>query len=804
MTFSQEIIDTVQEQLLEIPAQRLKEKLKPIISRQAEMTKRWFWELLQNASDYNQDVDVKVEINDDQLIFSHNGAPFKIKDVLNIISPNSNKPEEERGDTIGKFGSGFISTHVISSFVTIKGVALSETHSLFKFEVALDRGQYDNKSSLMRSIQSSTKIFAESKEAAEYDPKEFQTKIIYNLNKPLGPIDSKKVVKEGISYLQEILPYTLCFMPKVKSVHFINSSSFVESFSEYRISIEKIEKELIQLDVTKDGQSSNIEMLKYANKDISTVVHIQDQQVQPFPKYLSKIFCGLPMIGTEEVGFPILINSLKFEPNTERDGIELSPNDFTNRGLFKLAAELYGVVLEKLSESGYDGLYHLTKLSYQFNSIESNKIWFKGELMNSVKSILLKSNILTNVTGKKIPLGKALIPSSTEYEDEIFSVAHVFKPQQFPNPESFKYWSENLNFSILTGIAYSFHQFLTDVTHTKRLEGFVLHADKNKIEWLKEILNLVIKVDATLLHKFALLPNRSLSLCLKNTIYHAEDWPEQIIGINDELNEEHIGDELLHPNFLEFASFLEKDHIRSKAFICNRVDDALKNKYSNPESNPATYLNPLRNLIKWFQNTTTTKEELKRLFPWFERKQAQLFLETFNEKQRDQALSIVQSGKFEALAELAKSQITAEQILSISSKASHISRILAMLQDEIDDTLHINEETGAIGEEIVFKDLTKTYPTYQGYEVIWSSKELDEKRFDFEIKKSGETLYFVDAKTTVRGINNADSIPFFIRKSQYDFLSKTEMENKYLIARVFLGGQLSINYFRISLTDNLR
>lgn len=123
MSLGNEIIEIAQQQLLEIPAQRLKEKLKPIISRQPEMTKRWFWELLQNASDYNQEVDVKLDVDDESLIFSHNGAPFKIKDVLNIISPNSNKSEEERGDTIGKFGSGLvisylnaIAAHGIDSF----------------------------------------------------------------------------------------------------------------------------------------------------------------------------------------------------------------------------------------------------------------------------------------------------------------------------------------------------------------------------------------------------------------------------------------------------------------------------------------------------------------------------------------------------------------------------------------------------------------------------------------------------------------------------------------------------------------
>lgn len=801
MSIKDEIKVTAQQQLLEIPAQRLKEKLKPIISKQAEMTKRWFWELLQNASDYNDSVDIKVEMTDEFLIFSHNGAPFKIKDVLNIISPNTNKSDEDRGDTIGKFGTGFISTQVLSGFVSIEGIALSELHSLFKFKVQLDRREFENKSSLMKSIERSTAQFEESKEPDTYKPEEFQTKYTYDLTKPLGPIDSKNVVKVGVSYLKEVLPYTLCFMPKVKSIQIMNKTSFIDEFKAYRIAFHEEKKGNMDFLLDFDGASSLLQMKKFSHKDVSTAVFVREKEIQPFPTHLSKIFCGLPMIGTEEVGFPILINSFKFDPNTERDGIELSPNDFTNRGLFKSAVELYGKVLEQLSIENYKGLYHLSKLSYQFNGVESSKIWFKGDLMNSVRNTLLKAKILTNVKGETIALEKALIPSIPDFKDEFYKVAHVFKPQQVPNQESFRFWNENLNFSILPSLSYNFQQFLTDVTNTKVLEAFILYGEKNKIIWLKELLDLVLQVDENYLHKYSLLPNRSLILCKKNEIYFAQDWPQEIVTINDELNEEQIGDELLHHDFQSFVYALEKSHIRTKEYICKRVDEGLRDKYSRPESNPASYLNPLRNLIKWYQSTSIPKEELKSFFPWFERKQAQLFLETFNDKQRDQALSIVQSGKLEALSELAKSQITADQILNISSKASSIGRILAMLQEEVSDQDNANEDTGNIGEEIVFKDLSRKYPTYQGYEVIWSSKELGEARFDFEIKKSGITVHYVDAKTTVRGMNNSDSIPFFMRKSQWDFLSNPMVQDKYMIARVFLGEGEIIKYFTISLNS---
>jgi hypothetical protein len=50
------------EQLRSIPAQRLIEKLSLLKNRINSAKKRWFWELLQNASDYNESVRSRVHV----------------------------------------------------------------------------------------------------------------------------------------------------------------------------------------------------------------------------------------------------------------------------------------------------------------------------------------------------------------------------------------------------------------------------------------------------------------------------------------------------------------------------------------------------------------------------------------------------------------------------------------------------------------------------------------------------------------------------------------------------------------------
>jgi len=67
------------------PAKRIMEKIKPLKSNVDVARRRWFWELLQNASDYNDTVDIELELTRDFIKFRHNGNPFTYKDARNLV-----------------------------------------------------------------------------------------------------------------------------------------------------------------------------------------------------------------------------------------------------------------------------------------------------------------------------------------------------------------------------------------------------------------------------------------------------------------------------------------------------------------------------------------------------------------------------------------------------------------------------------------------------------------------------------------------------------------------------------------------
>src|SRR3989304_3022931 len=120
--------------LIDNTAQGIFNHLDAIESMRETYEKRWIWELMQNALDAtprNQKIKVEIIKNDDQLTFRHNGRSFKREEVAHLIYHGSTKEEQD----IGKFGTGFLTTHLLSRKVKVKGVR--EDGKTFDFE--LDR-----------------------------------------------------------------------------------------------------------------------------------------------------------------------------------------------------------------------------------------------------------------------------------------------------------------------------------------------------------------------------------------------------------------------------------------------------------------------------------------------------------------------------------------------------------------------------------------------------------------------------------------------------------------------------------------
>jgi len=193
------------------------------------------------------------------------------------------------------------------------------------------------------------------------------------------------------------------------------------------------------------------------------------------------------------------------------------------------------------------------------------------------------------------------------------------------------------------------------------------------------------------------------------------------------------------------------------------------------------FLKVLRNLFSWQSSSAVDPQKIAKLMPYFTANKSQLYLNTKTPQELEYAFDIEISGKSEVLAKIAKSKISKEELELFANNVDLIHSFINWTSDTLPE--NPDKRLGNIGEAFLNNYLTRKFGENR---VIWK----DAPEYDFIVlEKDLKTVkYFLDAKTTGRAISNSDSIPFFMKMAQWNFLDKNEALNKYLIARIFKKG----------------
>ena len=130
MTFKSQFSASREKAHNRIIATKIHEELSELragVDASPTIPKRWVWELIQNAKDVNIGGKVRVRIeadldgSDAHVTFNHNGGAFSAENIRFLIEQVSSKSRTKdstgRPTTTGKFGTGFLTTHLL---VTIR------------------------------------------------------------------------------------------------------------------------------------------------------------------------------------------------------------------------------------------------------------------------------------------------------------------------------------------------------------------------------------------------------------------------------------------------------------------------------------------------------------------------------------------------------------------------------------------------------------------------------------------------------------------------------------------------------------
>ena len=308
----------------------------------------------------------------------HDGAPFTSDDLAALLTGGSSK-EFESEVTTGRFGTGFLVTHVLAERATLRGL-LMVSRGCELFELALDRsGDEDAILANSRSCNESIRRATPVKNLAGIPSARFEY-----------PIADDRVVLIGLEALKQALPYLYGTRRSLGQVEFTTADGTTnEVWTPGQIVEEAVEDGYVQyrtIDVERDGNAyPQMYVYRFMTEESSSaaaLVLIEEREdgweVLLPEDEAPKIYREYPLRGSAFVPTNLVFDG-KFDPDQERIRLLMSDED---KELLEDAFAA-GVVAAKYAFSkGWEGAHLLARAStptavFDPTNVEEKKWWTK-------------------------------------------------------------------------------------------------------------------------------------------------------------------------------------------------------------------------------------------------------------------------------------------------------------------------------------------------------------------------------------------------------------------------------------------
>lgn len=417
---------------------------------------RWVWELLQNAKDIATEngVDIIYELKNNSVIFSHNGLPFETKHLLGILYKTSTKSLGGDDGTTGKYGTGFITTHILSKQLSIEGVHKKEDNSLRKFSLKIDRTAafLDEKKALEGTKQTLLETFEQIDNIAE-KPSENITDTYHSFTYNLSEY-SNKYALQGLEELEKNIPFVLLINNSERKR--INSVTIIRDGVQKLFKICPVQSKIDELNYIQIENNSGIlyketESLIFGLPVLSEGDNYTIQSIEG----RSVLYKEFPLVGSENFHLPVFIQHKNFKPTEERDGIitkkesediEDATADVNRKCLIEFKDE-YLKFINILLQNNCNNIYHLSLSGFpEFIEKYHNDNWYAENVQNPIRTLLSEKAIVENVNKNLINIKDTKFPIfDLAYDDNFFELLIGLIPNRVPSKESLNIWINAIN-----------------------------------------------------------------------------------------------------------------------------------------------------------------------------------------------------------------------------------------------------------------------------------------------------------------------------------------------------------------------
>ena len=432
--------------LTENTAQSVYKHLRELASNRAHVLSRWIWELLQNARDASSgdsQLDVLVERGSDDVTFFHNGRGFRPQEIAHLIYHGSTKSDDDA--SLGRFGSGFLTTHLLSPEIAVAG-RLEDGRS-FNFELAR---QGDSPEALQQSMDAAWNSFVPSDAPlADPLPKGFYTRFRY----PITTENAASVVTEGLQTLKDCAPLVLVFNTQFNRIRINDLASTTEFAVAHRQPL--ADNEITEVSVVRSHEGSQTEE-RYLTAEVEgaaialQVVSNDDCTQRCVPQQGPRLYLGFPLVGTDQFSLPAAANSFMFGPTEPRDGIYLGQaEDETNRvnqQLIEAVLTLDVKLIHFTATNGYANSAILATIPPVAPQSWLNTDWLRQTIHDELIAPLRETPSVVPVQGNALPPKNAVLPRAddtaplSELRRLLDGMEHT--TAFLPSPEEAKSWSD--------------------------------------------------------------------------------------------------------------------------------------------------------------------------------------------------------------------------------------------------------------------------------------------------------------------------------------------------------------------------
>ena len=515
--------------------------------------KRWVWEMIQNAKDVPNNfgkVEIKFELKQKSLIFSHNGSYFLIDNVLGLLQQVSSK-DSKNNDKTGKFGTGFIGTHLLSTKITVKGIV--KYRGLFRrFEINLDRSA-ESSEELLKEVSKSIIEFKDNMNNlnSKYEPlhaynqkqEDFDTIFEYHLENE----EAIKIAIDGLNDLKNTAPVTLSTQCKnISSIEIINEID--NEICKYTISNTKKKKNIYLNTATitnektenkiKTKSEKKIYFFSYENEKcrlLYQVAHSENgyQVVERKEKEQPILLRDFPLIGSEKFHFPFFLDGFKFNPLETRNGLflngTLNKEAVENRIILENAIEGAIEFTKYLIDQNINKRYILAKTNIPEPPMPYDKYaidWFIDQQIKWRKE-LIKIKLLRDEENSYSELEELKLPQFKEKcNKKFYGLLKTINLTGgiLPNEEDFEFWYDIMEKDPLRevynikkntwGFSYLFTEeaLFLEIEKFNNIQTFAKEFDKSTgeiLDWLNILYCFLNEENyKDCLNKYRLIPNQ--------------------------------------------------------------------------------------------------------------------------------------------------------------------------------------------------------------------------------------------------------------------------------------------------------